>query len=153
MTGKEPMLKPTAPWISKGYSSRSLQVKPLLSVLMISVFVAELRGYPVDTKIMGTEKKKKLIRKAYIIYTRAHWTRVWVRILALEQHSMEEYLPEVYNLHSLISLYKTQDHNTKFLKTEIHIEMNDSSFIIEKNRYSFMRLFKYFLSQYRQISI
>ena len=140
MTGKEPMLKPTANCIFKGYSSRSLQVKPLLSVLMISVVTA-VSSYPVDTKIMGSEEKKS-----------PHNSH-WVRILALDQHRMKECLPKVYNLHNLIFLYKTQDHITKFLKTEIHIEMNDSSFIIEKNRYSFMRLFKYFLSQYRQISI
>ena len=59
MTGKEPMLKPTAPSICKGYSSRSLQVKPLLSIFMISVFEEETVGDPVDTKIRGTEKNKK----------------------------------------------------------------------------------------------
>ena len=59
MTGKEPMLKPTAPSICKGYSSRSLQVKPLLSVLMISVVVAELNGYPVDTKMLSKATKEE----------------------------------------------------------------------------------------------
>ena len=57
MTGEEPMLEPTAPETCKGYSSRSLQVKPLFSIFMISVFVAETKGEPVDTKIWGTEKK------------------------------------------------------------------------------------------------
>ena len=66
MTGKEPMLKPTAPLICKGYSSMSLQVKSLFSVFMISVLVAELRGNPVDTKIWGTEETEKIMRKVYM---------------------------------------------------------------------------------------
>ena len=66
MTGKEPTLKPTALLICKGYSPRSLQVNPLLSVLMISVVVAEpkLNPLPVDTKIMGSEKKGKVNEKS-----------------------------------------------------------------------------------------
>ena len=94
MTGKEPMLKPTAPYICKGYSSRSLQVKPLLSIFMISVFVEELLGFPVDTKIRGTEKKKKIMRKGYIIHKSMLEWGIWIRILALDQHSMKEYLPK-----------------------------------------------------------
>ena len=66
MTGKEPTLKPTALLICKGYSPRSLQVNPLLSVLMIYVVVAEpkLNPLPVDTKIMGSEKKGKVNEKS-----------------------------------------------------------------------------------------
>ena len=134
MTGKEPTLKPTALLICKGYSPRSLQVNPLLSVLMISVVVAELKFNPVDTKIMGSEKKGKVNEKS------PHNSH-WVKILALDQHRMKECLPKVYNLHNLIFLYKTQDHITKFLKTEIHIKMNVSSLIIEKKNHFFFWIF------------
>ena len=69
MTGNEPRYAPTANSIAKGKSSPSWHCESSSSTLMTSVFLVEIVGFPVETKIVDTVKKRRELNQKIVHLT------------------------------------------------------------------------------------